>query len=141
MNSSRRKLSDEEIRILALACGFNCKLSGKDLEIQQRDIENYISKLSPELQESIYAETIEASREIGKLTKKEREDMILASLDQAPFSSAKMPDIAILNVPYIQAVLTAEENENIGKLIAQGVRVQRDTARVIMMSRKNSERE
>ena len=66
MNSSRRKLSDEEIRILALACGFNCKLSGKDLEIQQRDIENYISKLSPELQESIYAETIELVKSNSK---------------------------------------------------------------------------
>lgn len=141
MNSSKRKLSDEEIRILALACGFNCKLNGKDLEIQQKDIENYISKLSPALQESIYAETIEASREIGKLTRREREDMILASIEQAPFSSAKMPDVATLNIPYIQAVLTDDEIENIGKLIAQGVRVQRDTARVIMMSRKNSERE
>ena len=127
----KRKLTKSEIQILALACGMDKDIPDSDLKCREKQIRSFLDQLSQEESEKIYGAATEAAKAIEALSRKEYKDFDITAKRKIPMESEKIPDIATLNIPYIQMMLSKEDIEDIGKLILEGIRVQRDTVRAI----------
>ncbi len=135
MNQETRPLTVEEKRLLAIATGLCSNIPEKDIELQNKDVEAFISMLPKDAQERIYSETRETAYLMRNMSADQKKYMEIEARNKAPMSDVSYATVATMNVPYIRALFDEEDMKKLAKLILEGVRVQKDIAKTYKLSR------